>query len=61
MVYNVNGMALLVTFTVCRILIFPFMYHCYGRQKGLSIIQVSVAHLTPTASLSAHLNDISTI
>ncbi|KAM4844354.1 TLC domain-containing protein 3A isoform 2-T2 [Thomomys bottae] len=40
LLYKVNGVLTLVTFLVCRILLFPFMYWSYGQQIGLSLFQV---------------------
>ncbi|XP_072909422.1 TLC domain-containing protein 3A-like [Hemitrygon akajei] len=35
LLYKVNGIITLVTFFICRILVFPFMYWAYGRQYGI--------------------------
>jgi len=35
-IYVANGLAMLLTFFCCRILIFPFMYFWYGSSVGLS-------------------------
>ncbi|XP_070572975.1 TLC domain-containing protein 3A-like [Ptychodera flava] len=35
-----NGLLLLVTFCVCRLLLFPFMYGIYGRTRNLSLWEV---------------------
>ncbi|XP_072795183.1 TLC domain-containing protein 3A isoform X1 [Vicugna pacos] len=40
LLYKVNGILTLTTFFSCRILLFPFMYWSYGRQQGLSLLQV---------------------
>ncbi|XP_055112613.1 TLC domain-containing protein 3A isoform X2 [Symphalangus syndactylus] len=40
LLYKVNGILTLATFLSCRILLFPFMYWSYGRQQGLSLLQV---------------------
>uniref|UniRef100_A0A8I5TE00 TLC domain containing 3A n=1 Tax=Pongo abelii TaxID=9601 RepID=A0A8I5TE00_PONAB len=40
LLYKVNGILTLATFFSCRILLFPFMYWSYGRQQGLSLLQV---------------------
>uniref|UniRef100_A0A8C9H009 TLC domain containing 3A n=1 Tax=Piliocolobus tephrosceles TaxID=591936 RepID=A0A8C9H009_9PRIM len=40
LLYKVNGILTLATFFCCRILLFPFMYWSYGRQQGLSLLQV---------------------
>ncbi|XP_043574277.1 ceramide synthase-like [Chiloscyllium plagiosum] len=41
LLYKVNGVILLVTFFLCRILVFPYMYWAYGKQYGIP------AHLVP--------------
>nr|XP_028563763.1 protein FAM57A isoform X1 [Podarcis muralis] len=38
--HKVNGVLVLVTFFLCRIVLFPFMYWAYGRQAGLPIYKV---------------------
>uniref|UniRef100_A0A8C5IJM9 TLC domain containing 3A n=1 Tax=Junco hyemalis TaxID=40217 RepID=A0A8C5IJM9_JUNHY len=35
LLHKVNGIIVLVTFFLCRILLFPFMYAAYGRQVGI--------------------------
>ncbi|XP_061460822.1 TLC domain-containing protein 3A [Rhineura floridana] len=40
LLHKVNGILVLVTFFVCRILLFPFMYWAYAQQTGLSIYKV---------------------
>ncbi|XP_078278168.1 TLC domain-containing protein 3A-like [Rhinoraja longicauda] len=40
LLYKVNGVFVLVTFFVCRILVFPFMYWAYGRQYGIPAYRV---------------------
>ncbi|XP_004635416.1 protein FAM57A isoform X1 [Octodon degus] len=40
LLYKVNGIITLTSFFCCRILLFPFMYWSYGRQHGLSMLQV---------------------
>uniref|UniRef100_A0A8C3VS95 TLC domain containing 3A n=1 Tax=Catagonus wagneri TaxID=51154 RepID=A0A8C3VS95_9CETA len=40
LLYKLNGVLTLTTFFFCRILLFPFMYWSYGRQQGLSLLQV---------------------
>ncbi|XP_069768112.1 TLC domain-containing protein 3A-like [Narcine bancroftii] len=35
LLYKINGIIALVTFFICRILVFPFMYWAYGRQYGI--------------------------
>ena len=37
---TVNGIMLMVTWFLCRILIFPFMYYAYGKQYGIAWHQV---------------------
>ncbi|XP_077995851.1 TLC domain-containing protein 3A-like [Glandiceps talaboti] len=38
--YAVIGVLFIITFFCCRLLLFPYMYHAYGRTKNLSIWQV---------------------
>ncbi|NXG84123.1 FA57B protein, partial [Stercorarius parasiticus] len=38
--HKLNGVALLVTFLLCRVLLFPYLYWAYGRQRGLPLLQV---------------------
>ncbi|KAJ7308823.1 hypothetical protein JRQ81_008092 [Phrynocephalus forsythii] len=40
LLHKVNGVLILVTFFLCRILLFPFMYWTYGRQVGLPTYRV---------------------
>uniref|UniRef100_A0A8C9NAD4 TLC domain containing 3A n=1 Tax=Serinus canaria TaxID=9135 RepID=A0A8C9NAD4_SERCA len=40
LLHKVNGILILVTFFVCRILLFPFMYAAYGRQVGIPVYLV---------------------
>ncbi|KAL6104993.1 tlcd3a [Pungitius sinensis] len=44
--HRVNGVAALLSFFVCRILVFPFMYWSYGRQFGIPLHRVPF-HLPP--------------
>ncbi|XP_061774792.1 TLC domain-containing protein 3A-like [Nerophis ophidion] len=37
--YRVNGVFTLLTFFMCRILIFPFMYWMYARQLGIPLLK----------------------
>lgn len=39
--HKINGIIVLVTFFICRILVFPFMYWMYGRQFGIPIHRVA--------------------
>ncbi|KAG0716601.1 LINE-1 reverse transcriptase [Chionoecetes opilio] len=39
--YAMNGFLMIVTFALCRVAIFPYMYLAYGEQYGLDIIQVA--------------------
>ncbi|XP_044286156.1 TLC domain-containing protein 3A isoform X2 [Varanus komodoensis] len=41
LLHKVNGILVLVTFFLCRIALFPFMYWSYGQQVGLRL------HLVP--------------
>ncbi|XP_051631710.1 ceramide synthase-like, partial [Manacus candei] len=38
--HKLNGAALLVTFLLCRVLLFPYLYWAYGRQRGLPLLGV---------------------
>ncbi|NWT19745.1 FA57B protein, partial [Vireo altiloquus] len=38
--HKLNGVALLVTFLGCRVLLFPYLYWSYGRHLGLSLLRV---------------------
>ncbi|KAK8385316.1 hypothetical protein O3P69_012265 [Scylla paramamosain] len=38
--YTVNGILMIITFALCRVAIFPYMYFAYGAQYGLDIFQV---------------------
>uniref|UniRef100_A0A670YRA8 TLC domain-containing protein n=1 Tax=Pseudonaja textilis TaxID=8673 RepID=A0A670YRA8_PSETE len=40
LLHKVNGMAMLVTFFCCRILLFPYMYWVYGQYAGLPFYRV---------------------
>ncbi|XP_010158659.1 PREDICTED: protein FAM57A, partial [Eurypyga helias] len=40
LLHKVNGILVLVTFFLCRILLFPFMYAAYGRQVGIPVYMV---------------------
>uniref|UniRef100_G3NP13 TLC domain containing 3A n=1 Tax=Gasterosteus aculeatus TaxID=69293 RepID=G3NP13_GASAC len=44
--HRVNGVVVLLSFFVCRILVFPFMYWSYGRQFGIPLHRVPF-HLPP--------------
>ncbi|KAK3886718.1 hypothetical protein Pcinc_009149 [Petrolisthes cinctipes] len=35
--YTANGILMITTFTCCRVLVFPYMYLCYGSQHGLGL------------------------
>lgn len=50
--HKLNGVALLVTFLLCRVLLFPYLYWAYGRQRGLPLLQVPGA-LPPTYNAAA--------
>ncbi|XP_019950574.2 TLC domain-containing protein 3A [Paralichthys olivaceus] len=39
--HRINGIAVLLSFFTCRILIFPFMYWMYGRQFGIPLHRVA--------------------
>ncbi|NWW15688.1 FA57A protein, partial [Falcunculus frontatus] len=40
LLHKVNGILILVTFFLCRILLFPFMYAAYARQVGIPVYLV---------------------
>lgn len=40
LLHKVNGAFVLLTFFVCRILLFPYMYHAYGKQFGIPAYKV---------------------
>ncbi|XP_009956187.1 PREDICTED: protein FAM57A, partial [Leptosomus discolor] len=40
LLHKVNGIIILVTFFLCRILLFPFMYTAYARQVGIPVYMV---------------------
>ncbi|XP_068440859.1 TLC domain-containing protein 3A-like [Clinocottus analis] len=41
--HRVNGVAVLVSFFLCRILVFPFMYWMYGRRFGIPLHRVALS------------------
>ncbi|XP_028672796.1 ceramide synthase [Erpetoichthys calabaricus] len=49
LLHKVNGALMLMTFFVCRILLFPYMYWVYGRYVGLPMYRVPLA-------IPAHFN-----
>ncbi|KAK8731534.1 hypothetical protein OTU49_007657 [Cherax quadricarinatus] len=38
--YLANGLAMIISFTLCRILIFPYMYMAYGAQYNMRVLDV---------------------
>ncbi|XP_066491741.1 TLC domain-containing protein 3A isoform X1 [Tiliqua scincoides] len=40
LLHKVNGVLILVTFFLCRILLFPYMYWAYARHSGLPVYKV---------------------
>ncbi|XP_015745701.1 protein FAM57A [Python bivittatus] len=40
LLHKVNGILILVTFFLCRIVLFPYMYWAYGRQMNLPLYEV---------------------
>ncbi|KAM9321322.1 TLC domain-containing protein 3A [Gastrophryne carolinensis] len=38
--HKLNGACVIITFFVCRILLFPFMYNAYGKQYGIPLYKV---------------------
>ncbi|KAF7647775.1 hypothetical protein LDENG_00167080 [Lucifuga dentata] len=41
MIHRINGIVTLLSFFMCRILVFPFMYWMYGRQYGIPLHRVA--------------------
>lgn len=39
--HRINGLIVLLSFFICRILVFPFMYWMYGRQFGIPLHRVA--------------------
>lgn len=37
LLHKVNGALMLITFFICRVLLFPYLYYVYGRYVCLSI------------------------
>ena len=37
LLHKVNGALMLITFFICRVLLFPYLYYVYGRYVFLSI------------------------
>ncbi|XP_068034241.1 ceramide synthase isoform X2 [Anomalospiza imberbis] len=50
--HKLNGLALLVTFLGCRVLLFPYLYWAYGRHRGLALLRVPAA-LPPAYNAAA--------
>ncbi|NXO00507.1 FA57B protein, partial [Rhinopomastus cyanomelas] len=50
--HKLNGVALLVTFLLCRVLLFPYLYWTYGHHRGLPFLGVPAA-LPPSYNLAA--------
>ncbi|XP_061875778.1 ceramide synthase-like [Colius striatus] len=50
--HKLNGAALLVTFLLCRVLLFPYLYWAYGRARGLPLLRVPWA-LPPSYNAAA--------
>ncbi|OCT95061.1 TLC domain-containing protein 3A isoform X2 [Xenopus laevis] len=40
LLHKVNGALVLITFFLCRILLFPFMYYAYSKQYGIPLYKV---------------------
>ncbi|KAG8451767.1 hypothetical protein GDO86_003821 [Hymenochirus boettgeri] len=40
LLHKINGVFILLTFFLCRILLFPFMYYSYGKQYGIPLYKV---------------------
>ncbi|XP_028843627.1 TLC domain containing 3Ba [Denticeps clupeoides] len=43
LLHKVNGALMLVTFFVCRVLLFPYLYYAYGRYAGIPVYRVPLA------------------
>lgn len=37
LLHKVNGALMLITFFICRVLLFPYLYYVYGRYVCLSV------------------------
>ncbi|XP_051891837.1 TLC domain-containing protein 3A-like [Pristis pectinata] len=51
LLYKINGIIALVTFFICRILVFPFMYWAYGKQYGIPVHRVPF-HIPPHCTIA---------
>ncbi|XP_062840756.1 TLC domain containing 3Ba [Trichomycterus rosablanca] len=43
LLHKVNGVLMLVTFFVCRVLLFPYLYYAYGRYAGIPVYMVPLS------------------
>ncbi|XP_053496479.1 ceramide synthase isoform X2 [Ictalurus furcatus] len=43
LLHKVNGALMLVTFFICRVLLFPYLYYVYGRYASIPFYQVPLA------------------
>ncbi|KAM6289082.1 ceramide synthase [Aegotheles albertisi] len=50
--HKLNAVALLVTFLLCRVLLFPYLYWAYGRHRGLPLLRVPPT-LPPSVNAAA--------
>ncbi|XP_033928364.1 ceramide synthase-like [Melopsittacus undulatus] len=50
--HRLNGLTLLITFLLCRVLLFPYLYYTYGRHRGLPLLRVPAA-LPPATNMAA--------
>ncbi|GCC39276.1 hypothetical protein chiPu_0022844 [Chiloscyllium punctatum] len=54
LLHKLNGIMMLATFFICRILLFPYMYWVYGRELGIPLYRVPL-ELPPHYNLAAFL------
>ncbi|XP_062331627.1 ceramide synthase [Osmerus eperlanus] len=40
LLHKVNGATMLITFFICRVLLFPYLYYAYGRYASIPFLQV---------------------
>ncbi|KAB5555266.1 hypothetical protein PHYPO_G00031710 [Pangasianodon hypophthalmus] len=43
LLHKVNGALMLITFFICRVLLFPYLYYVYGRYASIPLYQVPLA------------------
>lgn len=52
LLHKVNGALMLITFFICRVLLFPYLYYVYGRYVCLSICFLMLCCLAELGSLT---------